>query len=373
MPARCLDGFRVLDLSQYLPGPYAGQILADLGAQVVKVEPPAGDPMRAVPPLDGDGVSAFYKLVNAGKTVVRLDLKDEAGKAAFVRLVEKADALVESYRPGAFDRLGLGAAALRKINPGLVHCALSGFGQTGPAALKAGHDINYMALAGGLATSGVRDRPVSAHPPTADFASGMQAALTVVAALLRRERTGAGASIDTSIAETVLGWQALVLTAALRPGHEPRRGAARLNGGAACYQVYQTADGRFVTLGALEAKFWANFCRALGREDWIARQGEPLPQEALIAEVATLIGARPRAHWERLLAEVDCCYQAVLDPAEVPDDPQIQARGLVRRTPGPEPRVEVLFPALFDGRPPESRPPLEETSAADLLGAWGAD
>ncbi len=191
MPARCLDGFRVLDISQKLPGPYPGQILADLGAQVIKVEPPAGDPMRTVPPLDGDGVSASYKLINAGKTVIRLDLKDVAGKAAFVRLVEKADALVESYRPGAFDRLGLGAEALRQINPGLVYCALSGFGQTGPAALKAGHDINYMALAGGLATSGARDRPVSAHPPTADFASGMQAALTVVAALLRRERTGA--------------------------------------------------------------------------------------------------------------------------------------------------------------------------------------
>ncbi len=164
-----------------------------------------------------------------------------------------------------------------------------------------------------------------------------------------------------------------MLTAALRPGHEPGRAAARLNGGAACYQVYETADRRFVTLGALEVKFWANFCRALDREDWIARQWEPLPQEALIAEVAALIGARPRAHWERLLAEVDCCFQAVLDPAEVPDDPQIQARGLVRREPGPEPRVEVLFPALFDGRPPEARPPLEETSAAELLGAWGTD
>jgi crotonobetainyl-CoA:carnitine CoA-transferase CaiB-like acyl-CoA transferase len=373
MPGRCLDGIRALDLSQYLPGPYAGQILADLGAEVVKVEPPAGDPMRQVPPLDGDGISAFYKLVNAGKTVVRLDLKDAAGRAAFAKLVEKADALVESYRPGVFARLGFGAEALREINPRLVHCALSGFGQTGPAALRAGHDINYMALAGGLATSGTRERPVGAHPPSADFASGMQAALTVLAALLRRERTGEGASIDTSIAETVLGWQAPVLTAAQRPGHEPDRAAARLNGGAACYQIYETADERFLTLGALEDKFWASFCRALEREDWIARQWEPMPQAALIAEVAAHIGARPLAHWEALLSEVDCCFQAVLDPAQVPDDPQIQARGLVRREPGPEPRVEVLFPAIFDGRPPEARPPLEETSAADLLRAWEAD
>lgn len=374
MSAHCLAGIRVLDLSQYLPGPYAGQILADLGAEVVKVEPPAGDPMRRVPPLDGDGLSVFYKLINAGKTVVRLDLKQASGKAALLGLVDRADALIESFRPGALARLGLGAAALRARNPRLVHCALSGYGQSGPAALKAGHDINYMALAGGLASSGSAERPVGAHPPTADFASGMQAALCVLAALLGRERGGPGggqgATIDTSIAETVLAWQSLALTAAGRPGGEVLRGRGRLSGGAACYQIYRTADGRFVTLGALEAKFWANFCRALGREDWIGRQGEALPQSELIAEVGEAIGARPLAAWEALLAGVDCCYQAVLEPAEVPDDPQVRARGLLRATAGPEPRVEVAFPALFDGAPPAPRAPLQERPAEDLLAAW---
>ena len=374
MPAHCLAGIRVLDLSQYLPGPYAGQILADLGAEVVKVEPPAGDPLRRVPPLDGDGISAFYKLVNAGKTVVRIDLKQAAGKAAFLGLVDRADALIESFRPGALARLGLGAEALRARNPRLVHCALSGYGQTGPDALKAGHDINYMAMAGGLASSGTARRPVGAHPPTADFASGMQAALTVLAALLGRERGGQGggqgATIDTSISETVLAWQSLALTAAGRPGGEAARGLGRLSGGAACYQVYRTADGRFVTLGALEAKFWANFCRALGREDWIERHWEALPQTALIAAVAEAIAARPLAAWQALLAGVDCCYQAVLEPAEVLEDPQIRARGLLRATPGPEPRVEVAFPALFDGAPPVPRAPLEERAAEDLLAAW---
>ena len=373
MPA-CLAGIRVLDLSQYLPGPYAGQILADLGAEVVKVEPPAGDPLRRVPPLDGDGISAFYKLVNAGKTVVRIDLKQAAGKAAFLGLVDRADALIESFRPGALARLGLGAEALRARNPRLVHCALSGYGQTGPDALKAGHDINYMAMAGGLASSGTAARPVGAHPPTADFASGMQAALTVLAALLGRERGGQGggqgATIDTSISETVLAWQSLALTAAGRPGGEAARGLGRLSGGAACYQVYRTADGRFVTLGALEAKFWANFCRALGREDWIERHWEALPQTALIAAVAEAIAARPLAAWQALLAGVDCCYQAVLEPAEVLEDPQIRARGLLRAYPGPEPRVEVAFPALFDGAPPVPRAPLEEHAAEDLLAAW---
>ncbi len=372
MSGRCLDGCRVLELAQYLPGPYAGQILSDLGAEVVKVEPPGGDPMRAVPPQDGDGVSACYKLINAGKTVVRLDLKSAAGQALLTALAERADAFVDSYRPGALARLGLGAEALRRDNPRLVHCALSGYGQTGPAALKAGHDINYMALAGGLATSGTRDRPVPAHPPSADFASGMQAALTVLAALLRRERTGQGASIDVSIAETVLAWQALVLTAARRPGHEPRRAASRLGGGAACYQVYETADGRFVTLGALEEKFWAAFCRAVGREDWIARQWEAMPQDALICEVARLIGSRPLEAWERELSEVDCCFQAVLEPAQVPDDARIRARALVRAAGGSEPLVEVLFPAYFDGAPPAPRAPAVERSAQDILGAWRA-
>ena len=369
MSARCLAGIRVLDLSQYLPGPYAGQILADLGAEVVKVEPPAGDPLRQVPPLDGDGLSAFYKLVNAGKTVVRLDLKQAAGKAAFLGLVDRADALIESFRPGALARLGLDAKALRARNPRLVHCALSGYGQSGPDALKAGHDINYMAMAGGLASSGTAARPIGAHPPTADFASGMQAALTVLAALLGRARSGRGATIDTSIAETVLAWQSLALTAAGRGG-EAARGEGRLSGGAACYQVYETADGRFVTLGALEAKFWANFCRALGREDWIERHGEALPQTELIAAVAEAIAARPLAAWQALLAGVDCCYQAVLEPAEVPQDPQVRARGLLRAYPGPEPRVEVAFPALFDGAPPAPRAPFEERTAEDLLAAW---
>ena len=370
MSARCLAGIRVLDLSQYLPGPYAGQILADLGAEVVKVEPPAGDPLRRVPPLDGDGLSAFYKLVNAGKTVVRLDLKQAAGKAALLDLADRADALIESFRPGALTRLGLGAEALRARNPRLVHCALSGYGQNGPDALKAGHDINYMAMAGGLASSGTAARPVGAYPQTADFASGMQAALTVLAALLGRERGGQGTTIDTSIAETVLAWQFLALTAAGRPGGEAARGQGRLNGGAACYQVYRTADGRFVTLGALEAKFWANFCRALGREDWIERQWEAMPQTELIAAVAEAIAARPLAAWQALLAGVDCCYQAVLEPTEVPDDPQVRARGLLRATAGPEPRVEVAFPALFDGAPPAPRAPLEERAAENLLATW---
>ena len=365
----CLRGTRVLDLSQYLPGPYAAQILADLGAEVVKLEPPAGDPMRALGPLDGDGLSAFYKLINAGKRVIRLDLKSEEGRTAFECLVSAADVLIESFRPGALARLGLGPEALKALNPHLVHCALSGFGQTGPYAQTAGHDITYMALGGGLATSGPADRPVIAHPPTADYASGQQAALATLAALLRRERSGEGAFLDLSIMESVLAWQALTLTGARRPGWAATRGAALLNGGAACYGVYATADGRFVSLGALEAKFWENFCRAVGQETWIDRQNEPLPQDDLIAEVSDLFGEQSLAHWEVLLAGVDCCFQTVLEPGEVPAHPQVTARGLVRES-GSEPLVEVLFPALLDGLPPQPRAALQDVEVAEVIAAW---
>ena len=369
MSLRCLEGFRVLDLSQYLPGPYAGQILADLGAEVVKVEPLAGDPMREFGPRDGDGVSAFYKLINAGKTVVRLDLKAEVGRDALTGLVRRADALVESFRPGALAKRGFGPEALKALNPRLVHCALSGYGQTGPARLKAGHDINHMAHSGGLETSGTAARPVNAHPPTADFASGVQAALAVLAALFKRER-GGGAFIDVSLSETVLAWQPLFLTAALRGEQAPTRGAALLNGGAACYQIYETKDGRFVTLGALEAAFWASFCEAVGRQDWIGRQWEPLPQDGLTGEVAALFRERPLAAWEVALGDVDCCFQPVLEPAEVIADPQIRARGLLRQSAGPDPLVEVLFPALIDGVRPRARPAVQELTPEEALRAW---
>ena len=364
MSAGCLSGFRILDLSQYLPGPYATQLLADLGAEVVKVEPPGGDPFRQVG--TGDGLAAWHALVNAGKTVVRLDLKDESGKATFADLVARADVLLESYRPGTLDRLGFGRSAVEAINPNLVHCALSGYGQTGPYANKAGHDINYMAWSGGLAGSGTSERPIIGHPPVADFAGAMQAALAITAALFRRERGGGGAYLDVSLAETVLAWQAGPLTSAAQ-GRAAARGAGLLSGGAACYQVYQTADGAFVSLGALEAKFWGAFCTAVGREDWLARQLDPLPQTQLIEEVASLFRGRPLADWKERLEGVDCCWQPVLPASDVPEDPQVQARGLVRSRTG---AVEVLFPTLFDASQPTPRKPMQEKDAGEVAERW---
>ncbi len=366
MIAACLAGLRVVDISQYLPGPFAGQILADLGAEVVKVEPPGGDPMRGIGPPDPDEISAYYKLINAGKRVVRIDLKAEAGRAIFADLIAEADVLLESYRPGMLARLGFDRSALTALNPRLIHCALSGYGQTGPYAGKGGHDLNYLAWGGGLVTSGSSARPAIAHPPVADHAGALQAVIAILAALLRRERGGEGAFLDVSLAEAVLAWQGGQLTAALR-GRPMTRGRDLLNGGAACYGIYETADGRFVTLGALEPKFWAAFCEAVGRQDWIARQAEPLPQDDLIAEVAGLFQARSQVEWQALLGGVDCCWQPVLEAEELLADPQARARGLLQPSGD---LVEVLFPALIDEQAPAPRRPLEEVSADDVVQAW---
>ena len=371
MTRRLLSGIRVLDLSQYLPGPFAAQMLSDLGADVVKVEPPAGDPLRRLGGVDADGLSPAYKLINAGKTVVRLDLKTESGRSESEELVRKADVLVESYRPGTLDKLGLGRARLTELNPALVHVAISGWGQTGPYRLRAGHDLNYMALGGGLASSGAAGTPSMTHPPVADHAAAVQAAFAVAAALFDRTRTGQGAYLDVSLMETVLGWQSWPLTMARR-GQPPRPGADLLTGGAACYQLYRTVDGRFVSLGAIEEKFWAEFCGVMGRPDWILRQFEPMPQKGLIGEVTAAFAGESLAHWAGLFAGVDCCFEVVADLAEVPDHPHVAERGQVRVVDGPEPLVETLFGLRVDGDAPSARAAVRESDAQEIVTRlWG--
>ena len=359
-----LQGLRVLDLSQYLPGPFATRLLADMGAEVVKVEPPAGDPLRSLDTsAKPGGVSPFYRMINAGKTVLSLDLKDEADNAALASLVRRADVLLESFRPGVLDRLGFGPERLQELNPGLVHCALSGFGQTGPYRLTPGHDLGYVAITGTLDATGTAETPVIPYPPMADHAGSMQAVTSILAALIARSRSGKGCFLDVSLSESLLAWQAPALSV------PPARGEAVINGGAAFYQIYRTADGRFVTLSPLEPKFWEAFCTAVGRPDWIARQFEPLPQKALIAELAEMFAGAPRAHWDALLLPADCCYEPAWTCAEVPEHPQVQARGLIHRRDG---MTEVLFPAIVDGAPPP--PPTDPVDAqvADVLAAWGA-
>ncbi|PIW30279.1 MAG: carnitine dehydratase [Rhodospirillales bacterium CG15_BIG_FIL_POST_REV_8_21_14_020_66_15] len=372
-----LSDIRVLDLSQYLPGPLAGQILADLGAEVVKVEPPAGDPQRHLDPMagrldpdvvQGGDASPFYRVLNAGKTVTRIDLKSDDGKARFRALVEAADVLLESYRPGVMDRLGFGYADAKEHNPGLVYCALTGYGQTGPLRLAAGHDLNYMAATGALGQAGTPDGPAMAWPPMADCAGAVMSALAVLGALVKRGRDGEGAYLDVAMADCVLSWQALGLTAS-RLGLAKGRGQALLTGGAACYRVYACADGRELSIGNLEPVFWENFCRAVGRDDWTSRQWQPLPQDGLIADVAAHLAKRPLDHWLAALDGVDTCVQAVADYPNVAAQPQVQARGLVRDD--PLGGVQVLLPILADGLTTGGRSPLSVRSADEILKDWG--
>ena len=259
-----------------------------------------------------------------------------------------ADVLVESFRPGTLDKLGFTRSRLKDLNPGLIHVAISGWGQGGPYRLRAGHDLNYMALGGGLAASGTGGVPVMSYPPVADHSVAIQAVAAVSAALFRRSRTGKGAYLDISLMETVLGWQSWPLTMARR-GQPPRPSEDLLTGGAACYQIYRTADGRFVGLGPIEGKFWAIFCTTIGRPDWIGRQFEPLPQTNLIAEVAGTLAEHPLTHWETLFADVDCCLETVADLAEIPDHPHIAARGQVKVTEQSRTAGEDI------ARPPSSR------------------
>ena len=375
MPFGFLEGYRVVDVSQFVPGPYATLLLADLGAEVVKVEPPrpgakSGDPMNDLGEHDPDGLSPFYKVMNGGKTVVSIDLKSAQGKADFLSLIDAADVLVESYRPGVLDRLGIGPDVLRKRNKGLVHCALSGFGQTGPYRLRAGHDINYMSLGGMLIGSGTLDRPVIQAPPVSDYASSIQAALSICAALLGRGKTGEGAYIDMSLTETVLSWQSVGLMGAQRGSWVPGHGTGFLAGGVACYQIYKTADGRFFSLGAIEHKFWENFSNAVGHPEWIPRQWEPAPQTELTGLVQAVIEAEPLSHWNALLDDVDCCYHELVEFADLPDHPQVAARQNIQRDGGENPVVQALYPAWIDGAPPPERQPLRQAAASDVLADW---
>lgn len=366
-----LAGVRVLDLSQYLPGPYATQLLADMGAEVVKVEPPAGDPMRFLDqPAESDRGSPVYRAINAGKTVINLNLKEEADRVVLRDLVARADILLESFRPGVMARLGFSPDDLRGMNARLVHVALSGWGQTGPYAARAGHDINYLALAGGLAATGTADEPVAPFPPTGDMASGMMAALSALGGLLRTRATGEGCFLDVSIMETALSWQSFGLAAAAG-GAPIQRGQSLLSGGAACYHLYRTADDRWLSVGAIEAKFWQLFCDTLQHPEWAARQHEqPMPQTGLIGAVQAVIAEQSLDHWCDVFRDVDCCVEPVLDWHEIAHHEHIAARSQIDAS-GDIPAA--LIGLRIDGNAPVPRRPVRSLGAPAVLAAWQGD
>ncbi|HKE14737.1 MAG TPA: CaiB/BaiF CoA-transferase family protein [Kofleriaceae bacterium] len=335
--ARPLDGIRVLDLSRLLPGPFLTMVLGDMGADVVKIEDPRiGDYMRQIPPVKA-GMSGRFLAVNRGKRSLALDLKAEAGRGAFLRMVERADVVVESFRPGVMARLGVGWDALAGRNPRVILCSISGYGQDGPYVERAGHDLNYLALAGVLAMGGTAGAaggaPGMPGVQIADLAGGaLWGATAVLGALVGRARTGRGAHLDISMTEGALALLAAELGNVDSGGHVPTRGSATLNGGMACYGVYETADGKYVSVGALEPKFWLAFNRAIGRREDVSELVAPPGRQAAVrAEVQAILRTRTRDEWAEILASHDCCCEPVLEIDEILDHPVHRAREVFTR------------------------------------------
>jgi alpha-methylacyl-CoA racemase len=341
-----LDGYHVLDLSLLLPGPLATQILRDLGARVTKIEPPApGDYMALWPPMVGD-VAATYHAVNRGKEIISLDLKSAAGRERFYELAATADIVLEGFRPGVIDKLGIGYAELNRRNPRIIVCSISGYGQTGPYSQRAGHDLNYQALAGVLSISGGEQTP-NPQLQVADTAAGSYAAaMLVVAAALERERTGRGRHIDVSMSEQLLPLMTTTYAAADAEERDPTRDGELLSGGAPCYRVYRTKDGQHISVGALEPKFWLSVVEQIGVPDLagVAFHGGPDATQ-IAARLAEVFASRTRGEWEAIFAKADACVEPVLGFREVRAHPHWQARESFVSLPTPDGR-ELRVPKM---------------------------
>ena len=351
-----LDGVRVLDLTRLLPGNTCAWLLAALGADVVKVEDPgAGDYMREFG-MQVQGQGAPHHQVNRAKRSVVLDLKQAAGREAFERLLDTADVLVESFRPGVMQRLGLGPDRILERRPALVYASLSGFGATGSLSDLAAHDINYVALSGLVDRLGTADGPPVVPPiPVADLVGGaILPALGIVSLLLRARASGRGGHLDAAMIEGVTQLPNMVVSDLLAGAAVPGRGRAPHSGGLACYRVYEIADGH-VAVGALEPKFWAAMCRALGAEELLQRQHDD-DQDALAADLAAALSGLTRAEVRERFEGVDACVTVVASYEEALDSPLAHERGLVRQAPD-LPMPVLAPPFVIDGeRPPESGP-----------------
>jgi crotonobetainyl-CoA:carnitine CoA-transferase CaiB-like acyl-CoA transferase len=361
---KALEGIRVLDLSRMLPGPFCSMMLADLGAEVIKVEEPStGDPTRWSPPMVGNHSAAFLQ-VNRNKKSLALNLKEPEGRDIFLKLAASSDVVLEQFRPGVAERLGIGYRAVAEVNARIIYCSLTGFGQNGPHRDRSGHDLNYIALSGVLGlTTDRAGEPVIPGVQIADLAGGMIAAFATLAAIIARARTGRGQFLDVSMLDVMLSMLAIPAAnqfAGRSIGVGDKYG---LSGAYPFYNVYETSDGRYMTLGALEPKFWQNFCRKVEREELIARQFDEGPRRAeLFEQVRAIFKSRTQAEWVELMREADACCEPVLTMAEAFEHAQTRARAMVVEL-SCDDKARVLGPPYK-----MSETPAQMTAAVPALG-----
>ena len=325
-----LKGIRILDLTRLLPGPFLTQLLADLGAEVIKVETPtAGDYARLAPAEMGLG--GLFEIINQGKKSIAVNYRNPRGREAFMKLVETADVVIEGFRPGVVERYKIGYESLKTVKPNLVYCSLSGYGQEGPLSRRAGHDLNYAAISGALALNAKEGQaPIPFGVTIADLSGAMLAGLAILSAVIGKQTTGNGAYLDLALFDGMLALTIPQAGAAHFSGVPFTGGTLPLQGGLACYNIYETADGKFLTLAALEPPFWNDFCRVTGRDDLVKRQFD----RAIKDEVAAIFKAKPLAEWLEAFSNTDGCVEPVLSFEEMLTHPQVRARGFVREENG---------------------------------------
>lgn len=372
-----LEGVFVLDLSQLLPGSLCTQMLGDLGAQVIKVESPGtGDGFRLTPPLV-DGMSSYFAILNRNKKGMTLNLKESRGREILMKLVAKADVLVESMNPGVPESLGIDYGKVREVNGGIVYCSLTGFGQEGPYRNRPAHDIDFLAFSGVLSLIGTKGGPPAVPAvQMAGTGAGLMAALGILAALAGRAKTGEGRYLDVSVLDSLTPFLGLVMSQFMAgvPGIE--RGETLVGGGYAFYNVYETKDGKHIALGCLEEKFWQEFCRAVGREDLAKDHIVPSPRrEEVVEEVRAILKGRTREEWLALFGNYRMCCSPVNSLGEAVEDPQIRFRRLWYHLEGPGGvRIpQQSFPVRFSGAGPASPapPPRLGEHTDEILAALG--
>lgn len=347
-----LSGTRILDLTRLLPGPYASLLMADLGAEVIKVEEPnTGDPIRWIPPSTGE-LSYPFALLNRNKKSLTLNLRAAEGRELFLKLAEHTDVVFESFRPGVVQRLGIDYESVKKVQPKIIYCSLSGYGQEGPYRERVGHDINYIGVAGLLNLTG-EAKPAIPGVPVADLAGGMFAALSMVSTLHARDQTGQGVHIDISMTDTVISWMTLYAAELFGTGQSPQRGTLPLAGGWPYYNIYETLDGKYLTIGALEEKFWINLCNALGVLQYAQYQFSPEKRDEIFSVLRKIFLSKTQQEWLTLLDGREIPVGPVYGLEHTFADPQVRHRQIEARHPTTDIQY-IRFPVQFSH--PESRP-----------------